>query len=67
MTDTGAGGRTKCVGPTGISDGKTDIVLYSFVEADSHAAAPNIFGNHPHLGRSQSTIEIIEVKAMTGE
>jgi hypothetical protein len=66
ITDTGAGGKTKRVSASGISDAKNDIMLYSFVEAESHEAAAQAFDNHPHLQIPQSAIEVMEVRSMTG-
>ena len=51
ITDTAAGGKTKLVSTSGVSDTKNDIMLYSFVEADSHEAAAKAFEGHPHLTR----------------
>jgi hypothetical protein len=66
ITDTGAGGKTKLVSTSGVSDSKNDIMLYSFVEAESHEAAAKAFENHPHLQIPQSSIEVMEVRSMTG-
>ena len=66
ITDTGAGGKTKLVSTSGVSDIKNDIMLYSFVEAESHEAAAKAFENHPHLQIPQSSIEVMEVRSMTG-
>lgn len=62
ITSTDAGGKTKQVTPTGISDIRNDILLYSIVEAQSHEAAAQTFVNHPHLQIPQSSIEILEIK-----
>jgi hypothetical protein len=64
ITVTEAGGKTKRVAASGISDTKNDIMLYSFVEADSHEAAAKLFENHPHLQIPQSSIEVMEVRSM---
>jgi hypothetical protein len=66
ITDTAVGGKTKLVSTSGVSDTKNDIMLYSFVEADSHEAAAKAFEGHPHLQIPQSSIEVMEVRAMTG-
>ena len=63
---TEAAGKTKCVTSSGISDTKNDILLCSFVEAESHEAAAKLFENHPHLQIPQSSIEVMEVRSMTG-
>jgi hypothetical protein len=65
ITDTGAGGKTKRVLASGISDAKNDIMLYSFVEAESHEAAAKAFEGHPHLGIPQSSIEVMEIRPVT--
>jgi hypothetical protein len=62
---TEVGGKTKRVSSNGVSDTKNDIILYSFVEAESHEAAAKSFENHPHLQIPQSFIEVMEVKPMT--
>jgi hypothetical protein len=66
IVDTGAGGKTKRVSATGTSDARNEIMLYAFVEAASHDAAAKAFENHPHLQIPQSTIEVMEVRAMGG-
>ena len=66
ITDTGAGGKTKRVTASGISDAMNDIMLYSFVEAESHDKAAKAFESHPHLGIPQSSVEVMEVRRMTG-
>jgi hypothetical protein len=66
IADTGAGGKTKRVQAGGIADVKNDIMLYSFVEAESHEAAAKAFENHPHLGIPQSSVEVMEVRPMIG-
>ena len=66
ITDTGACGKTKRVSPGGSSDIKNDVMLYSFVEAESHEAAAKSFEGHPHLQIPQSSIEIMEVRSVSG-
>lgn len=63
---TEAGGKTKRVSSDGVSDTKNDIVLYSIVEAESHKTAAKLFENHPHLQITQSSIEVMEIRPMTG-
>jgi hypothetical protein len=58
------GGKTKKVTGSGISDTKNDIMLYSFVEAESHEAAAKPFATHPHLQIPQSSIEVMAVRPM---
>jgi len=64
IVGTEVGGKTKRVTASGVSDTKNDIMLYSFVEAESHDAAVRAFENHPHLQIPQSSIEVMEVRSM---
>ncbi len=64
ILSTEAGGKTKRVTAGGISDTRNDIILCSFVEAQSHEAAAKAFENHPHLQIPQSSIEIMYVRPM---
>ncbi len=57
-----AGGKTKRVTGAGVADAKNDIMLISFVEAESHEAAAKAFENHPHLQIPQSSIEVMAVR-----
>jgi hypothetical protein len=61
---TEAAGKTKRVSTDGVSDARNDIMLYAFVEAESQEAAAQLFVGHPHLQIPQSSIEIMEVRAM---
>jgi hypothetical protein len=64
IISTEAGGKTKRVTESGVSDIKNDIILCSFVEAESHEAAAKAFENHPHLQIPQSSIEVMSVRPM---
>ena len=66
IISTEAVGKTKRVTAGGVSDTKNDIILCSFVEAESHDAAAKVFENHPHLQIPQSSIEIMYVRPMSG-
>ena len=57
-------GKTKEVTASGVGDTRNDIILYSFVEAQSHEAAANAFALHPHLKIPQSSIQVMEVRPM---
>jgi hypothetical protein len=61
-----AGGKTKRIAASGVSDTKNDIVLCSFIEAESHEAAAKAFENHPHLRIPQASIEVMAVRPMGG-
>ncbi len=56
-------GKTKVVGPQGVTDSRNDVMLYATVEADSHDDAARLFKDHPHLQIPQATIEIMEVRS----
>ena len=64
VLSTEAGGKTKRVTRDGVSDAKNDIMLVSFIEAESHEAAAKAFENHPHLQIPQSSIEVMAVRPM---
>jgi hypothetical protein len=64
LTLTEAGGKTKAVTASGITDTRNDIMLYSIVEAESHEAAARAFAQHPHLTIPQSSIQVMEVRSM---
>jgi hypothetical protein len=66
IISTDAGGKTKRVTSSGVSDTKNDIVLCSIVEAESHEAAAKPFENHPHLQIPQSSIEVMEIRPIGG-
>jgi hypothetical protein len=66
ILDTNSGGKTKLVTASGVSDFRNDIMLYSIVEAASHEEAAEAFENHPHLQIPQSSIQIMEIRPMSG-
>ena len=67
FADAGAGvGKTKRVTKQGTADTRNDVMLYSFVEADSHEAAAKTFEGHPHLQIPQSSIEVMEINPLPG-
>ena len=66
IADTEAGGKTKRVTANGVSDTKNDIMLYSIVEAETHEAATKAFADHPHLQIPQSSIEVMEIRPISG-
>jgi hypothetical protein len=64
ITLTEAAGKTKAVTAAAIHDTKNEIILYSIVEAATHEVAAKAFANHPHLTIPQSSIQVMEVRAM---
>lgn len=64
ILSTEAGGKTRRVTGDGVAEAKNDIMLLSFVEAESHEAAAKAFENHPHLQIPQASIEVMAVRPM---
>lgn len=64
--DTAGAGKTKRVTSNGVEDIRNDIMLYSFVEAESHQAAAEMFEGHPHFGIPDGTIEVMTINTLTG-
>jgi hypothetical protein len=64
ITLTEAAGKTKAVTSAGVGDVKNAIMLYSIVEAENHDIAAKAFADHPHLTIPQSSIEVMEVRAI---
>jgi hypothetical protein len=61
-----AAGKTQAITAAGIQDITNDILLYSIVAAENHEAASKAFAQHPHLQIPQSSIQVMEVRAMGG-
>jgi hypothetical protein len=50
----------------GVGDARNDLMMYSFVEADSIEAAAEMFKGHPHFGIPNASIEIMSVNKNIG-
>lgn len=60
-------GKTKRVGPSGVSDIKNNLAGYTVVEAESHEAAAKMFENHPHFTIFPGdSVEIMECLPIPG-
>ena len=59
-------GKPKRVTKDGIEDARNDIMMYSFVEADSLEAAAEMFKDHPHFGILGGWIEVMSVNKNVG-
>jgi hypothetical protein len=61
-------GKTKRAGADGVSDTKNLMTGYVIVEAESHAAAAQMFANHPHFsifpGESVEIMECMPIPKM---
>lgn len=58
-------GKTKRVSKEGVADVKNGFMMSSYIAAESHEEAAEIFKNHPHLGIPGGTIEIMETRQLT--
>ena len=61
ITETAGVGRPKRITASSVEDSRNDIMMYSFVEADSLEAAAEMFKDHPHFGIPGSWIEVMSV------
>lgn len=59
-------GKPKRITAAGIEDSRNDIMMYSFVEAESLDAAAALFEGHPHFGIPGSWIEVMPVNKNIG-
>lgn len=57
-------GKTKRVSANGVEDVKNDMMLSSYVQAESSEAIAEVFKDHPHFGIPGATIEIMEARSM---
>jgi hypothetical protein len=62
ITETGGVGKPKRVTTNGTEDSRNDLMMYSFVEAESLEAATKMFEGHPHFGIPGAWIEVMPVK-----
>ena len=67
IISTEGAGKTKAVTSGGIGDIKNDIMLCSVVEAENHDIAAKAFAQHPHLQIPQSSIQFMEVRALSDQ
>lgn len=63
---TAGAGKTKRVTGEGVNDVKNDVMLFSFVEAESHEMVAEAFRDHPHFGIPGAWIDIMPVNALPG-
>ncbi len=66
ITETAGVGKPKRISGAGIEDARNDIMMYSFIEAESLDAAAELFKNHPHFGIPNSWIEVMAVNKTIG-
>ena len=66
LVETAGVGKPKRVSREGVEDSRNDIMMYSFVEAESIEAAADMFKSHPHFGIPGGWIEVMSVNKNVG-
>lgn len=66
ISETAAVGKPKKITANGAEDARNDIMMYSFVEAESLEAAADMFKDHPHFGIPGGWIEVMTVTQNIG-
>ncbi len=66
LVETAGVGKPKRITKDGIEDARNDIMMYSFVEADSLEVAAEMFKDHPHFGIPGGWIEVMSVNKDIG-
>jgi hypothetical protein len=61
LVETAGVGKPKRITKDGIEDARNDIMMYSFIEAESLEEAAEIFIGHPHFGIPGGVIEVMSV------
>jgi len=61
IIETAGVGKPKRITSTGIEDSRNDIMMYSFIEAESLDVAAQLFEDHPHFGIPNGWIEVMSV------
>lgn len=61
VVETAGVGKPKRITKDGIEDARNDIMMYSFVEAESLDEAAALFEGHPHFGIPGGSIEVMSV------
>ena len=66
ITETAGVGKPKRITKDGTADARNDLMMYSFVEAESLEAAAKAFEGHPHFGIPGASIEVMAVNKNIG-
>ncbi len=66
ITETAGVGKPKRVTKEGSVDARNDLMMYSFVEAESLEVASKMFEGHPHFGIPGASIEVMAVNKNIG-
>jgi hypothetical protein len=66
IVETAGVGKPKRITGAGVEDARNDLMMYSFIEAESLEAAAEMFKGHPHFGIPGATIEVMSVNKNIG-
>lgn len=66
IKETAGVGRPKKITASGIEDARNDLMMYSFIEAESLEVASKLFEGHPHFGIPGAWIEVMPVSKDIG-
>jgi hypothetical protein len=66
IEETAGVGKPKRITKEGIVDARNDIMMYSYVDAESLEKAAEIFANHPHFAIPGAFIEVMAVNKNIG-
>lgn len=66
IIETAGVGKPKRITSEGAVDARNDLMMYSFIEAESLEAAADIFKDHPHFGIPGASIEVMPVNKAIG-
>ncbi len=66
LKETAGAGKTKRVSTQGVADALNDVMMYSFVEAETPEAAAAMFIGHPHLGIPNAWIDVMPANVLPG-
>jgi hypothetical protein len=66
ITETAGVGKPKRITKEGTVDTRNDLMMYSFIEAESLEAAAKMFEGHPHFGIPGASIEVMPVNTNIG-
>jgi hypothetical protein len=66
IVETAGVGKPKRITKDGVEDSRNDLMMYSFVEAESFEAAAEMFKDHPHFGIPGAWIEVMSVNKNVG-
>lgn len=66
IIETAGVGKPKKITSNGVEDSRNDIMMYSFIEAESLESASDLFKNHPHFGIPGGWIEVMSINTNIG-